>query len=133
MDFPHCSQIAAVLKVATQTMFRKHYFSFGEKMYKQSKGGPIGLRGTCAIARFIMQIFDYKWDAELIKVGLTVHLIARYMDDGRSFLPPLKAGWRWKEGRLLYCVKWEQEDKVLSPTERTKRAHHLSRNKGMEE
>ena len=57
-----------------------------------------------------------------MKVGLTVHLIARYMDDGRSFLPPLKAGWRWKEGRLLYCVKWEQEDKVLSPTERTKRA-----------
>ena len=46
--------ITAVLKVATQTMFRKHYYNFGGKMYRQSQGGPIGLRGTCVIAHFIM-------------------------------------------------------------------------------
>ena len=87
-------------------------------MYNQDKGGPIGLRGTCAIARFIMQIFDYKWEAVLNNVGLTLYLIARYMDEGRNFLPPVKPGWRWVHGKLLFCIRWEMEDKALSPSER---------------
>ena len=81
--------LASVIKVATQTMFRKHYYSFGGKKFNQKRGGPIGLRGTCAVARLIMQIFDGKWEAILRKVGLTVHMMARYMDDCRTFLPPV--------------------------------------------
>ena len=50
----------------------------------------------------------------------------RYMDDGRVFLFPLKAGWRWRQGDLLFCKRWEVEDSQLTPTERTRRVIHGS-------
>ena len=121
--------LASVIKIATQTMFQKHYYSFGGKKFNQKEGGPIGLRGTCAVARLIMQIFDGKWEAMLQKVGLTVHMMARYMDDCRTFLPPVRPGWRWVEGgRLQYCLRWENEDSDLTPTERTRRVVEKSMN-----
>ena len=42
------------------------------------------------------------------------------MDDARTFLPPFKAGWRWSEGAIRYCKKWESEDKDKSGLERTR-------------
>ena len=115
-----------VIKVATRTMFEKHFYSFGGKKFNQKGGGPIGLRGTCAVARLIMQIFDVKWGAALERAGLTVHLMSRYMDDCRTFLPPVRPGWRWEEGRLMYCLRWE--DCGLTPIERTKRVIEKSMN-----
>ena len=59
------------------------------------EGGPIGLRGTCTLARLVMQIFDRKW-MDLVKdAGLLIELYMRYMDDGRKFLQPIRRGWRW--------------------------------------
>ena len=123
--------IGNVVRIAIKAMFSRHYYSFGGKMFSQRRGGPIGLRGTCAVARFIMQIFDGKWEAVLRNVGLTFNLIARYMDDGRVFMPPLRPGWRWVNRRLQYTVRWEGEDYGLSPQERTKRAIGLSMNEIM--
>jgi len=31
-----------------------HYYTFGGKTFHQTRGGPIGLRGTCAVARVAM-------------------------------------------------------------------------------
>ena len=45
---------------------------------------------------------------------VVTNLVMRYMDDGRSLMPPLKPGWRWSEGGLQYCLKWEREDQELS-------------------
>ena len=59
-DWEKKAILAAVIRLATQTMFKKHYYTFGGKIFHQSGGGPIGLRGTCAVARIIMQIFDKK-------------------------------------------------------------------------
>ena len=39
-------------------------------------------------------------------------------------MTPLRRGWRWAEGELLYCKKWEDEDKDLTPAEVTKRVLH---------
>ena len=55
---------------------------------------------------------------------VVVELAMRYMDDGRTLLHPFKAGWRWADGDLIYCKRWEIEDRVLSPVERTKRVLH---------
>ena len=54
-------------------MFRKHFYTFGGKNFLQSEGGPIGLRGTCAVARVIMQIFDRKWISFLEGMGVRGH------------------------------------------------------------
>ena len=113
--------IASVIKIATETMFRKHFYTFGGKAYLQSEGGPIGLRGTCAVARIIMQLFDRKWVTLLEDMGVVIYENIRYMDGGRTLLPPFKAGWRWSQGGIKFCKKWEEEDGGITGLERTRR------------
>ena len=43
-------------------MFERHYYEFDGGKFHQEKGGPIGLRGTFAVARFMMQLVDKKWE-----------------------------------------------------------------------
>ena len=44
------------------------------------------------------------------KNRITLEDYMRYMDDGRSFLHPIKHGWRWEEGGLKYREAWRLED-----------------------
>ena len=113
--------VAEVIKLATKTMFNRHFYTFGGRTYHQRGGGPIGLRGTCAVARLIMQIFDRKWGGLLKSMGVKYYDLVRYMDDIRMILPPFKCGWRWVEGNIMYCKRWEIEDVNLSAIERTRR------------
>ena len=53
----------------------------------------------------------------LTNLKVTIVLAMRDMDDGRVFLAPFKAGWRWVEGGIKWCKKWEWE--WVSPMERT--------------
>ena len=48
----------------------------------------------CAVARVVMQLFDKKWKLTLEDLGVKLCLMARYMDDVRVFLPPIRLGWR---------------------------------------
>ena len=112
--------IAEVVSLATRAMFRNHFYKFGGVMYHQTKGGPIGLRGTCAVARLVMQMFDDKWGKILDNLGVTRWLSFRYVDDSRTLLPPIKAGWRWEDGKLAYTRRWELEDGCISGEHRTK-------------
>ena len=116
--------VATVMKIATEFMFKSHIYTFAGKMYKQKTGGPIGLRGTCAIARLVMQVWDKKWLDRMAKLNVAIELAMRYMDDGRAILYAIKAGWRWAEGELKFCRRWELEDQELTPTERTRRVLH---------
>ena len=102
--------VATVVKLATKAMFTHHYYSFGGLKFQQREGGPIGLRGTCSIARLIMQMFDKKWEDLVRGAGLRLQLYMRYMDDGRLYLHPLKRGWRWRMGQLVFKKRWEIED-----------------------
>ena len=105
--------MAEVVSLATKSMFRNHYYKFGGKMYHQAQGGPIGLRGTCAIARMVMQLFDIKWGDKLRRLGLVTWLNFRYVDDSRSILPPIKAGWRWVgDVFLIYVQKTSERFKL---------------------
>ena len=71
-------------------------------------------------------MWDEKWLSRLAKVKIVIALAMRYMDDGRAFLAPIKAGWRWVEGDLVFCRRWEKEDQDMSPTERTKKILHAT-------
>ena len=37
--------VATVVMIATKFMFQSHIYNFAGKLYNQSSGGPIGLRG----------------------------------------------------------------------------------------
>ena len=76
-----------------------------------------------------MQMVDQKWKKVLEGWGITTWLISRYMDDVRTVLPSIRRGWRATARGLQYCVRWEEEDTLLSNTEITKRvlSHSLNR------
>ena len=53
-DWERKEIVAEVVSMAARGMFKHHFYKFAGKTYHQSQGGPIGLRGTCAIARLVM-------------------------------------------------------------------------------
>ena len=118
--------VATVVSIATKFMFQSHMYTFAGKLYRQKSGGPIGLRGTCAVARLVMQMWDTKWLNRMASLCITLELAMRYMDDGRAFLFAIQAGWRWSEGDLRFCKRWMEEDKNLTPTEITRRVLHAT-------
>ena len=67
-----------------------------------------------------MKLFDRKWGQVLSDLGVRVYGGMRYMDDIRAVLPPFKCGWRWVEGSIKFCKRWEVEDQNLSAIERTR-------------
>ena len=118
--------ISEVLRLSIEIMFSTHIYSFGGRNYKQKEGGPIGLRSTCALSRVVMARWDEKWKARMQSSNIKVEDDGRYVDDARVFMYPIRAGWRWEGGELWYKKEWEEEDYLLSPTERTKRVVHAS-------
>ena len=63
--------LSEVVSLATKAMFCNHFYKFGGVMYHQQQGDPIGLRGTCAVARLVMQLFDGKWGTRLDNLNIT--------------------------------------------------------------
>ena len=103
--------VAAVMRIGVIVMMNSHIYTFGGKFFHQKKGGPIGLRATCAVARVTMLDWDRKWMAVLERNNIKLEDQGRYMDDIRAFLHEFKAGWRWWEGGLYWCKQWEVEDR----------------------
>ena len=68
-----------------------------------------------------MQMLDRKWLGMLRSMKVSTNLDGSYMDDGRNFLAPFKAGWRWNEGRIEFRQRWKMEDSGLSGLEITRR------------
>ena len=66
--------------------------------------------------------WDIKWKEKLLKNNIELEEDGRFVDDARAFLYAIRAGWRWEENGLWFRKEWEDEDALLSPTERTKRA-----------
>ena len=102
--------LANVVYIGVITMFNTHLYTFGDKVFLQKVGGPIGLRATCAVARVTMLAWDVAWLARLKLNAIRLELGARYMDDLRALLYRIKRGWRWFEEELCWCKEWEQED-----------------------
>ena len=111
--------VATVVQLATEAMFKNHYYGFNRKQFRQREGGPIGLRGTCSIARMTMQVLDTRWEDLVRSGGVTLDLYMRYMDDGRKLLQPIRRGWRWMGNQLVFRLRWEQEDRSRTPLDMT--------------
>ena len=96
--------VAEVLRKSVLAIFKTHTYRFAEKFYLQRKGGPIGLRSTCCIARITM----IWWDRQLLELlrasNISLEECQRYMDDIRLWCYSVRRGWRWKNGELLFQV-----------------------------
>ena len=102
--------IAKVLKTSVLAIFKTHTYSFGGRYFHQVKGGPIGLRSTCCIARLVMLWWDDQLMVALMNLNMKTISGARYMDDVRLFLRGVKLGWRMIKDELIYKDIWKREE-----------------------
>ena len=115
--------VAEMVRIGVIVMMNTHLFRWDGRIFLQRKGGPIGLRATCCVARITMLHWDGKLLEKLKQNNVRLDEGARYMDDIRAILSGLREGWRWVEDGLYYCKEWEQEDRLLgeTPTQRSSR------------
>ena len=102
--------VVTVMKIAVLVLFRTHVYEFGGKFFLQKRGGPIGLRSTCAIARIVMLWRDEKLLSLVASNNLTLKQKARYMDDIQLWLHSVRLGWRWMDKGLRFSMAWKVEE-----------------------
>ena len=83
-----------VVECAVVTIMSTHVYTFNGKHYLQTNGGPIGLNSTASLASVIMCWWDRMWIRLLNKLAIKCLLYYRYVDDCRSYLKPIRRGWR---------------------------------------
>ena len=60
------------MRLALEVLFCSHVYSFKGSDYKQSDGGPISLRATCAIARVCMAMHSLMWQERMSESNIEV-------------------------------------------------------------
>lgn len=86
--------IARTMEIVVNTIMSNHLYQFDSRVFKQVKGGPIGMEITGVLARLVMFWWDEKFLAKLSKLGISLKLYLRYVDDGNMALWPLPLGTR---------------------------------------
>ena len=108
--------LAESVRKAVLAIFKTHTYRFENKFFLQRKGGPIGLRSTCCIARLVMLWWDEELLTVLRKNNINIIRGARYMDDVRIWLRAIRLGWRWEHGVARYRREWKEEEEAAGVT-----------------
>ena len=61
------------------------------------------------------------------KNNLVMDMEARHIDNIRSFLACMRAGWRWHNWSLTFCIEGEQEDRSVGESMSRKTEEQLKR------
>ena len=84
--------VAKTLQIAVRTVLSNHIYQVDGNVFKQQKGGPIGLEITGVLARIVM----LWWDRELLKkmkqLKVEVLMYLRYVDDGNIAAEAVEPG-----------------------------------------
>ena len=125
---PNCMErkimLSKAVEVGVRECFRNHLYTFNGEVYRQTDGGPIGLRLSMAVSRLVMAMWDKLLLEKGLNTGWLIHMMKRYVNDCTAVLETLKMGVRWSEEvGLSYSSVWETEDKAsgLSDDQRTMR------------
>ena len=102
-------------------VFKTHTYPFANKFFLQRRGGPIGLRSSCCVARLVMMWWDDPFLEVMKKSNLEIIKGARYMDDVRIWLRAVRLGWRWMDRKLKYRSSWwiEEQEAGMSQLRKT--------------
>ena len=100
-------------ELATVSTFSHHYYKWETRIFRQVKGGGIGLRGTGCLARHTMDHFVEKFIGNLQSQGIDLLLLSKYVDDILIISDNLGIGHIWRDGHLVWQKEWEEEDRNL--------------------
>ena len=119
--------MAACIEVGIRAVFDLHVYQFAGKVYRQTDGGPIGLRLTGACAKVKMAAWSVKVSEILMENHVKIWLAAGYIDDLRYLTSKIQHGRRWckKEKMLKYDKDWEKEDLEKGYTDEEKTSMEL--------
>ena len=120
-DLQKRSVVSRVVELAVIVCMNSHVYSFGQDLFVQQSGGPIGMRFTAALASIVMKMWDLWWEKLMEREGLWWDLYVRYVDDCRLFLPSISKGWFWNGTKFSFSREREEEDIAigLSDEQRT--------------
>ena len=59
-------------------------YTVNGRLFQQLHGGPIGERITTVLARMVLHQFDAEFKCTLDRLGLSLPLLKRYVDDVNS-------------------------------------------------
>ena len=119
MEFEKRRILGQVVRCAVRNIMRDHHYQFAGKVYKQARGGGIGLRltGSAASVRMDRRARTIKpiMEENMIKT----HVFGKYVDDVNWVLESVGLGTRWdnEKGRLRWDQDWEEEDRRLGTSE----------------
>ena len=89
--------LARVVRIMVRETFSNHFYKWGDSLYRQVKGGPIGLRAAQAIARLVMDEWLVECKARLEAGGVDILLMDKYVDVVLAILGPcpwVPGGWK---------------------------------------
>ena len=69
--------IAKVIELAVIVCMGTHLYTFGDKLYLQSAGGPIRMRFTTSLANLVMKMWDQRWTQLLSREGNCLEIICQ--------------------------------------------------------
>ena len=99
-----------VLEILIRETFKNHIYTYRNSLYKQRRGGAIGLRLTGVVARIVMDSWGRKFLRTLSRAEIEVLLMKKYVDDVNLVTGILEKGWRWvrqETGSLE--LEWTEE------------------------
>ena len=102
--------LSMVVKITTLQIFKHHCYQFDGVVYRQSKGGPIGLRFTSIVARLVMDHWLKVFLCAIVDAGALIHGIMKYVDDINLIMALLHLGMRWEDGTLTWKEEWLDKD-----------------------
>ena len=102
--------VALLVQISTMLLMTTHIYSFGGKIYIQSKGAGIGLRASACLARIVMCLWDSNWAKIQSESGLKAIIFLRYVDDLRLYINLINKGWFWEDGKWTFNKERGEED-----------------------
>ena len=97
----------------------KSLLPVGGKVFKQLKGGPIGLEITGVLARLVMLWWDGKFLDKLESLGVDLEFYLRYVDDSNMSVWALAPGTRLVDGQLSILEELVVSDQLIPADKRT--------------
>lgn len=93
--------------------FSNHIYQADNLLFRQVVGGGIGARVTGVVARVLMDVWADLLSSKLEKNGITIYLLAKYVDDVNLANSCIPRGHSWQEIDGELRLTWTREREEL--------------------
>ena len=91
-----------LVQIVVLIVFTNHCYKFRGRVYRQSKGGAIGLRLTSIAAWIVMDAWACSFLLKLDKVRMRIFAFMKYVDNVNVVMRRLKARFMWVGEKLVW-------------------------------